>query len=158
MKLNTKHFGEIDIDKENIIFFSEGIPGFEKVKNYIIIKNPDENIPFNWLQSIDDPELAFVITNPFIFRPDYDINITESTVKKLQIKSQKDISIWIIVNIPEETENMTGNLKAPIIINNNEKLGKQVLIDKDIYHRRHYILQELKGFSLRKEDENANSK
>ena len=65
MKLKTKHFGEIEIDESKIIHFPTGIIAFEEQKRFFIIDNPDENIPFSWLQSVDDPDLAFVIINPF---------------------------------------------------------------------------------------------
>ena len=100
MELHTKHFGKIEVEKENIITFPDGIPGFEEEKEFTIIQNPDENLPFHWLQAINEGDLAFVIMNPFIFRPDYDIKISEGVVNKLKIESKEQISIWTIVRVP----------------------------------------------------------
>ncbi len=65
MKLNTKNFGKIEIKEEDIIYFPDGILGFEEEKQFVIINNEDEQNPFHWLQSVQNPELAFVIINPF---------------------------------------------------------------------------------------------
>ena len=144
MELHTKHFGKIEVEKENIITFPDGIPGFEEEKQFTIIQNPDENLPFHWLQAINEGDLAFVIMNPFIFRPDYDIKISEGVVNKLNIESKEQISIWTIVRVPEKVEDMTANLSAPIVINNEEKLGKQVALENSPYGKRHEVIKELK--------------
>lgn len=141
MKLNTKNFGEIEIDEEKIISFPEGIPGFEYVKKYIIINNPDEENPFQWLQSVDNEKLVFVIINPFLIKPDYDITIPESAIEKLKIKDEKDVAVYTIVVVPQNLEDMTTNLSGPIIINVKEKIGKQVILDDHRYTTKHYLFK-----------------
>ena len=144
MKLETKHFGTIEVDEENIITFPDGIPGFEEETEFTIIQNPDENLPFHWLQAVKKGELAFVIMNPFIFRPDYDIHLPKGALEKLNIEDKEQISLWTIVRVPEKVEEMTANLSAPIVINNEEKLGKQVALDNSPYGKRHEVIKELK--------------
>ena len=70
MKLHTKNFGLLEIEEEKIIAFPEGIPGFEEEKEFVIINNEDEENPFCWLQSVNNPDLAFVITTPFLIFSD----------------------------------------------------------------------------------------
>lgn len=142
MKLNTKDFGEIEIHEQNIIHFPEGILGFEDERQFVIINNEDEQNPFHWLQSIQTPELAFVIINPFFVYPNYDIVIPKSVQEKLKIRTEKDVAVYSIVVVPENVEKMTTNLLGPIIINVNEKLGKQVILDDDRYTTKHYIFQQ----------------
>jgi flagellar assembly factor FliW len=142
MKLNTKNFGEIEIHEQNIIHFPEGILGFEDERQFVIINNEDEQNPFHWLQSIQNPELAFVIINPFFVYPNYDIVIPKSVQEKLKIRTEKDVAVYSIVVVPENVEKMTTNLLGPIIINVNEKLGKQVILDDDRYTTKHYIFQQ----------------
>ena len=142
MKLNTKNFGEIEIDKEKIILFPEGILGFEEEKQFIIINNEDEENPFQWLQSVSNPDLAFVIINTFFVYPNYDIVIPETAQNKLKIKDEKDIIIYSIVVVPEDMEKMTTNLLGPIIINIHEKIGKQIVLDDNRYSTKHYIFKE----------------
>lgn len=143
MILNTRNFGEIDISEDKIIHFPDGILAFEDNKRFTIINNEDESNPFEWLQSIDDTDLAFVIINPFIFKKDYDINIPEKVVNKLKIESEKDVLIYSIVVVPEDINNITANLAGPIIININKKLGKQIILEDKKYNSKHRIFDEL---------------
>lgn len=144
MILKTKHFGEIEIREQDIINFVNGIPGFEKLLQYVIIENPDEDIPFKWLQCIDDSNLAFVIIDPFVFKNDYEFDMPQNAIEKLHIKSHEDINIYTIVMVPKDIKEMTANLAAPIVINTVDKKGKQVLLEDGRYHRKHLILEEIK--------------
>lgn len=134
-------FGEIEIDKETIIDFPEGLLGFEDEKEFTII-NTQEEAPFLWLQSINSPELVFVIMNPFFAFPDYEIKIPKSVQEKLEIESEKDVVIYSILVVPEDMEKMTANLLGPIIINTRKNLGKQVILDDDRYSTKHYVFQQ----------------
>lgn len=142
MILDTKNFGEIEIDEDKIIHFPEGILGFEEEKQFIIINNEDEENPFHWFQSISNPDLAFVIINPFFAYPNYDIIIPETAQEKLKIEDEKDVIVYSIVVVPEDMEKMTANLLGPIIINGNKKIGKQVILDDDRYTTKHYIFKQ----------------
>lgn len=142
MKLNTTNFGQIDIDEEKIIHFKEGILGFEVEKEFIMIYNEDEENPFQWLQSIKSPDLAFVIINPFTVFEDYEITISDAVQKKLNIEDEKDVAIYSIVVVPEDLKKMTVNLAGPIIININKRLGKQVILDDSRYTTKHYVFKQ----------------
>ncbi len=144
MLLNTRNFGEIEIAEDEIICFKDGIPGFEALKKYVVIENPDEDMPFQWLQSVEETDLAFVIINPFIFRKDYDFEVPQNVIDRLEITSQQDVLVYSIVVVPEDVSKMTANLKAPLIINNKNKQGKQLLLDIEEYQTKHYILEEMK--------------
>ncbi|KXG76337.1 flagellar assembly protein FliW [Thermotalea metallivorans] len=142
MKLQTKHFGEIEIDEHTVIDFPEGIPGFENFKRYVILKNPDPDNPFHWLQCVDDTDLAFAIVNPFILKEDYDFAIPDSVIEKLNIESIEDIIILTIVVIPEDIRKMTANLRAPLIINIHSRLGKQLILEDATYPSKYFIMHE----------------
>ncbi|GFN35864.1 flagellar assembly protein FliW [Tepidimicrobium xylanilyticum] len=144
MLLHTKHFGEIEINEERIIDFPEGILGFEDEKQFVIINNEDEENPFQWLQSVANPDLAFVIINPFFVYPNYEIVIPETAQEKLKLKDEKDVAVYSIVVVPEDIEKMTANLLGPIIINTKEKLGKQVVLDDDRYTTKHFVFRQNK--------------
>lgn len=141
MIVNASSFGEIEINEEDILTFPEGIPGFEDSKRYIIINNPDEENPFDWLQSVDNGDLAFVIINPFFIKPDYDIVIPQSALEKLKIKDESDVALYSIVVVSEKIEDMTVNLTGPIVINIKEKLAKQVILEDKRYTTKHYIFK-----------------
>ena len=142
MKLSTKHFGELNVEEDNIISFPEGLPGFEDEKSFIIINNEDKENPFQWLQSINTKDLAFAIINPFYIFPDYDIIIPKTVQEKLGIESEKDVAIYSIVVVPKDLRKMTVNLLGPIVINVKRKIGKQVILDDSRYTTKHYIFEQ----------------
>jgi flagellar assembly factor FliW len=144
MKINTRHFGEIEILEDKIITFKEGIPSFEDVRKYVLIDSGDVESPFKWLQSVDRPTLAFAIVDPFLIKKDYEINIDDNTLKTLGIEKGEDVEVFAIVVVPEDVSKMTMNLKAPVVINRKNREGMQVVLDTDKYGVRHYILDELR--------------
>ncbi|MBM7615371.1 flagellar assembly protein FliW [Alkaliphilus hydrothermalis] len=144
MILNTSNFGEIEVKEESVISFPDGLPAFEEYKRYVIIENPDVDIPFHWLQSVEDGDLAFVIINPFIFKKGYDFEIPQTVIEKLEIAAPEEVMVYSIVVVPENISKMTANLKGPIIINKKNLQGKQILLDHDEYQTKHYILEEMK--------------
>ena len=141
MLLKTKHFGEIEINEESIITFDDGLLGFENIKQYTIILNPEKEIPFHWLQSVDDPNLAFVIANPFQFKQDYTFDIPDKVVDQLDIKEKEDVAVFSIAVVPEDLEKMTINLKGPIILNTNRQKGKQIVLDSEDFTHKYHIFQ-----------------
>ncbi len=143
MLLQTKHFGEIEIDESKIITFTNGLPGFESVKKFSIISEPDKMPVFNWLQSVDKPDLAFVIIDPFIVVKDYQFNLNKETLKELEIENEEDVLSYSIVVVPQDINKMSINLQAPLIINVKNHKGMQLILDTDRYSVRHYILEEL---------------
>lgn len=172
MLLNTRHFGEIEIDEKNIIYFDEGIPGFNHVRKFAIIGNEKTEdklegggkankeagsdscdghsdsdtetlSPFCWLQCVDDPDLAFAIVNPFIVKPDYEIELSNEVIETLEIEKEEDVAIFAIVVVPEDITKMTMNLRAPLVINVRNKKGMQVILDTEKYSIRHYIMEEI---------------
>lgn len=144
MLIKTKHFGEVEVEEERIIHFPQGIIAFEDMKRYIIIENENKDIPFCWLQSVDDGNLAFVIVNPFFFRADYEIDIPQAVVEELKIENDGDVAIFSIVVVPEDLQKITANLLAPLVINTKNLQGKQVVLKDDRYSTKHYIFEELK--------------
>ncbi|SKC55893.1 flagellar assembly protein FliW [Maledivibacter halophilus] len=144
MKLNTRHFGEIQIDESKIIHFNEGLLGFEKIKKYAVINNPDPEVPFCWLQSVDKPDLAFVIANPFLFINNYEFDIPDKIVKELELKDHKELIIYSIAVVPESIEEMTLNLRGPIIINWENKRAKQIVLESNKYPLKYKIFDTSK--------------
>ena len=144
MQVNTRHFGLIEIDEKGIIDFSEGVPGFRDARKFVLLGKIEDDAPFQWLQSVDNPDIAFVVINPFMFKPDYDIDIDDGEVENLDIKDISKVLVYSIVVIPEDVTKMTANLKAPVLINTENNRGKQVTLEKGNYEIRHYIMDELR--------------
>ena len=143
MLLKTKHFGQIEVKESDILTFAEGIPGFETSKRFVLINSTDDESPFKWLQSSDEPQIAFAVVNPFMIKKDYTFELSDETIEKLKIKASENVVTLSIMVVPEDLEKMSMNLKAPIIINSENKKGVQIILDTDKYTVRHYIIDEL---------------
>lgn len=131
MVLNTNHLGEIEFQKEDIIHFPKGIPGFEEEKEFLVVLTGDIDFPFTYLQSVKRNDLAFIVTDPFLFLEHYDFEISDEDSVILGLKSDAeidDITVYTIVTIPEDVNQTTINTAAPIIINLKSKIGKQVIL------------------------------
>ena len=129
MKFHSSRFGEFEFKQENVIYFPFGIPGFDNMKRYILLTK--ENIPFFYfLHSIEDENLTFILTNPYFFLKDYSFKLSNEDIYFLEIddidKLGKEIFVFSIVTIKEKTKKFSLNLKAPVIINLEKKIGKQV--------------------------------
>jgi flagellar assembly factor FliW len=144
MQLNTRHFGQLEIDEKGLIDFPEGLPGFEDVKRFVLLAGVENDSPFQWLQGVDNTDLAFVVIDPKVFKPDYIVDVDDKEVEILEIKDTEKVMVLSIVVVPEDLTMMTANLKAPLLINTENNKGKQIVLDKSDYQIRHYILQELR--------------
>ena len=105
-----------------------GILGFEQMKNYLLIANPEE-APFRWLQVKDNPSLAFVVIDPFLVVPDYHPDIPQSDVEFLGLDKPEEAALLNIVIVTLHGSNRaTINLKGPVVVNRNTGVGKQVIL------------------------------
>ncbi|MGB3367256.1 MAG: flagellar assembly protein FliW [Acidaminobacteraceae bacterium] len=143
MLIETEVVGQVEYLDDDIITFEEGIYGFGGMKKFILILNPVDEVPFHYLQSIEDHRLYFIVTSPFVFVKDYDFELSESLVEKMGIKSSEEIDIFSITVIPEDIGNTTINLKAPIIINRNNKRAKQQILAEN-YRYKQFVFKENK--------------
>ena len=127
MQVLTKPYGRIEVDERQKIFFPNGLLGFENLKDYLLMDAAQQ--PFYWLQSLDVPEIAFVMINPGIFRQNYlpEVSLSELEEIGLVVADSDNSLIFAIVTIPEEHSKMTANLQGPIIINRDKKYGRQCI-------------------------------
>lgn len=143
MKVQTVNFGELDLENEDVFTFPQGIPGFEELQKFIIIQ-PDAQMPFSYLQSVEDGEISMIITNPFLFHSDYELQLNEKTLEELHIEQQEDVLVWSTISIKDQIKDATINLLAPIIVNVKQKLGKQIILHGSEYLTKHRLIQEEK--------------
>lgn len=149
MELETPRFGTVRIVPEEIIVFPEGIFGFEEYHRYVVITKQDS--VFRFLQCVDEPELAFILLMPELIRPDYSVVLSPSQTELLKLDKAEDASVLSIVTIPANLADMTANLQAPLVINNKEKLGRQLVLNDGDYHTRHNILAEMQKANYEKQ-------
>lgn len=133
MKIKTERFGEIEINDERIFDFTLPIIGFDNFKKFVIVDINKENI-FKWLQSVDDPALAFPIVSVFSMNIDYSIDVPDNVVELLKITNVESVLVMNIASIPQENpQGTTLNLLAPIIFNLENQLAGQVILSGSGY-------------------------
>ena len=141
MLIQTKYHGEKDIDPEHIITFEKGIPSFENEKKFILLEFGEDTTYFI-MQSINTPALAFLLTDPFQFFPNYKFAISESIIGTLKIGNKEDVATFGILTVKDPFDETTINLNGPIIINTKEKLGKQLVLNDGNYHTKHLLFPQ----------------
>ncbi len=131
IKIQTTRFGDIEINKDDIYYMPMGILGFSSYHRYAVFDH-QKNTLIKWMQSVDKPDLAFIIIDPRIIVPDYKINISKKDLEPIKLKNPKDSVVATIIVFPKAPAQITVNLKGPIIFNLKEKLARQiVLMDSD---------------------------
>ena len=140
MKLETSRFGTLDLQEERVISVPSGLYGFPDSKRYTLLEHK-KGSPFVWFQSVDNGSLAFVLIDPLLVKPDYEVRISPEDMKELQLADAPDgIQTLAIVNIASgEKVQLTVNLLSPIVINVKQKFGKQIILPDSRYSLRHPI-------------------
>jgi flagellar assembly factor FliW len=142
MLIETERFGDFELEESNVIEFDTGLPGFEDLHQFIILKIMDTR-PIYWLQSTENKYISLPVIIPFEVLDDYCIEIRDKELDELEIKSQNDLLILNVVVIPEDITKMTVNKAAPIIINANIGKGKQIIIDAKELSVRYPIYEDI---------------
>ena len=143
MKIKTTRFGIITIE-EKIITMPFGMLGFSDEKRFVILQHKEDS-PFFWYQSVDDPMLAFVIMSPFLFKPDYNVDV-ENVLKEMpwnEEEKRNNLELYVVVNIPKGApDKMTANLIGPILINNKIHQAVQMVISDSPYTHKFPLVRE----------------
>ncbi len=142
MKISTSRFGKIEISKDEIITFEEGLLGFGEYHQYVVL-NADDDSPFRWLQCVDDGNLAFVIIEPLSFMFEYDIEISDSDAGFITLERAEDAVLYVIVTIPANPSDMTANLQGPLVINAANRKGRQIISSNTKHSVKARILDEM---------------
>lgn len=140
MNIQTKYFDEITIEEKDILRFGQGIPGFLEEKQFVLLPLTEDQVYFV-LQSVKTPELAFVVTNPFLFFKDYDFVLDEATVEQLNIEKPEDVAVYSILTLQDPFEKTTANLQAPVVVNTKNNQAKQVILNDEKYKTKHSLFK-----------------
>jgi flagellar assembly factor FliW len=134
MKIQTRVFGEVDIEDSKIITFPEGIVGFPELKQFALIYDKEKgSASIQWLQSVQEAGFAMPVMNPLIVRPDYNPVVDDSLLKPVGSLDENDMLVLVTVTVPRDIKQMSVNLRAPIVINANECRACQVILDNEEY-------------------------
>lgn len=138
MDVRTTRFGVIEISEDRIIEFKRGLLGFPDRTRFCLLE-PGEDACFFWLQSLDEPSLAFVVTDPSLFVPGYTIPVRPEHMAELGLDRVEDAQVFCIVNKVEEQ--LTGNLQGPLVINTVSRVGEQLVLADKKWTTRHPLIK-----------------
>lgn len=137
MQVRTTRFGNVEIAEDRVITFPKGLLGFSEYRRYCLLE-PAEDSAFFWLQSLDDPSLAFVVTDPSFFVPDYSVPIRSEQMGDLGLGKLEDAQVFVIVNKVDQA--LTGNLQGPLVINTLSRNGEQFVLAEKRWTTRHPLV------------------
>lgn len=144
-KINTRRFGEIEVDEAAIVTFQDGIPAFEEEHEFVVLPYAEES-PYMFLQSTTTPELAFLMTDPFLFFKEYSFELDDENIESLSLKDMDDVLVCSLISVPATgVKDMTTNLLAPIVINKHTMQAKQIVLEKTQYTTKHRLFPEEVG-------------
>jgi len=151
LQVNTTRFGMIEIEEEKLLTFPVGMVGFPHLKKYFFVPVPGNDV-FAWMQAQGDPDVAFLMVDPFIFFPDYNVKLDQQIRDSLQISDRKQVTLLTTVTIParEGVQGMTTNLLAPVVINHERAVGQQVILDGSGYKTKHLLFSHVLRESKRR--------
>lgn len=137
MEVQTARFGTIEIEEDRVINFPKGLLGFADQCRYCLLQ-PNDDACFFWLQCLDDPALAFVITDPNLFVKDYSVPVRDDQLESLGLSRLEDAQVFVIVN--KVDSKLTGNLQGPLVINTISRSGEQFVLAEKRWTTRHELL------------------
>lgn len=142
MVIHTTRFGQVDIKKEDILNFAEGLLGFSDLRQFVLLDDPSDEI-FAWLQSCESGAIAFPLLEPEIFSETFVGALSKSDLEALKIKNVKEAHFFSIITIPEDPTQMTANMKAPVVINLKDKIARQCVLQDNNLAIREPIFKKL---------------
>ncbi|MEO5331958.1 MAG: flagellar assembly protein FliW [Magnetococcus sp. YQC-5] len=143
MEIHGTRFGVLEFAEKEVIILNEGLLGFPMSRRFLLFPYGQDS-SFFWLQSVDEPEIAFIVINPFDFFADMEFVIEDADAEAIGCPSGDDVEIFTLVTIPEgKPEEMRTNLAGPVVVNTANRMGRQILI-KEYSPRQLLIPQELR--------------
>ena len=135
MKVNTKVFGEVDIEESKILHFPQGIVGFPELTDFALIHDSEKEgeTAVRWLQSMQESAFAMPVMDPLTVKADYNPEVEDELLKPLGKWTPEDILVLVTMSVPSDITKMTVNLQAPIIVNAEEKKACQIIVDPEKY-------------------------
>ncbi|NFS27808.1 flagellar assembly protein FliW [Clostridium botulinum] len=137
----SKVHGNIEYEEKDKITFKKGILGFENLKEYILV-DLKECEPFKLLQSLEDEDVGLIVVSPFEFLKNYETKLNTEEIKRLEIRSEEEVTLVTTVTLNSDSKKITTNLKAPLIINISNNLGEQIILDNSDYKIKHLLIEE----------------
>jgi flagellar assembly factor FliW len=144
MRIQTMRLGQLEaleVPDEAVIRFPAGVPGFEEYTEYALIEDPEYH-PFCWLQALHEPVVRFLLIDPWLAKPDYEIELNDQDLAQLGLGADDRPLVLCILSVrDDDVATATANLRAPVVINQRGGLGAQVILADERYPLRQPVFQ-----------------
>ncbi len=138
--IQSDQLGTVQVESGSVIRFADGIPGFEEYHDYVLVEAP-EAAPFEWLQSTEEPALAFAVVDPQVICPGYAPRFGRGDLASIGLEAADHGLLRVILTLSDDPEQITANLQAPLVINQASGLGCQVLLTRSDYDTRYRVVE-----------------
>ena len=146
MLIQTTRFGAVEIDDSRILEFPAGLLGFSSYRTFALLQ-PDDNGVFFWLQSVETPDLAFVVTDPALWVPDYQATIRKEQMEELGLRDISEAQVLVIVN--KRDQSLTANLQGPLVVNSARHTAIQLVLAEKKWSTRHELVKLGEGVAAK---------
>lgn len=141
MKVQTTRFGTIDVEEQDIVTLVDGMLGFSENSRYGLLTD-DIGEPFKWMQSLEQASLAFVVIDPAIILPNYHFSLRKEQIRGLDTEEIENLQVYVIVTMSSNVLDVTVNLQGPIVMNNANRKGTQVILNDPAFSTRHPLFTD----------------
>jgi len=141
MKVETTRFGVIDVSEEEVITLIEGPLGFSDMSRFTFVED-ELGEPFQWLQSLEQPSLAFVVINPSLLLSEYHFSVKKEQIKALETDQVEDLDVFTIVTMANDILDVTVNLQGPIVLNRHNRMAQQIVLNDPKFSTRHPLFTD----------------
>lgn len=147
MRVNTKVFGEVEIDDEKIIRFVNGIVGFPELTEFALMHDAEktDGNSVRWLQSLQEPAFAMPVMDPLIVVPDYNPEVEDELLKPIGTLEPDQMLVLVTLTVPSDIKKMSINLRAPIVVHTESRKACQVIVDDEKYPVKYPIYEILQA-------------
>lgn len=129
MRIESQRIGTIDVDESSLIEFPSGLVGLPTRRRFVILEF-DRDVPLAWMQNVDDPEFGLPVADPGIFVQDYRVQVPRADVAQLELDRLEDAVMLVVTTVHQGGIMVTGNLRAPLVVNLSNRRGHQVVLDR----------------------------
>lgn len=141
MTINTLRFGPIQIPEDKVIYMERPVLGFENLTTFCLIER-DDMAPMMWLQSMEDPSVAFLVVNPRYLYQDYRVEVNSNEIAELRVAKAESVETYVIITLGDDPRQTSVNLQGPVLINTENNLAKQLVLVNSEYTVRHYLFAD----------------
>jgi flagellar assembly factor FliW len=141
VEIQTRRFGPIEIDDGRVVHLTEPMPGFAELRRFAVL-DPDADSPLKWFQSVENPDVCFLVVDPRAFFPAYEVGLPPARLADLCLEDPSEAAVAVVLNVGEDLNKTTANLLAPILFNTSRGIARQVILEGSDYPVRAPLFDE----------------